>query len=331
MPVNVFANLPLPVLNGAGAAVYVGTMGPSRSLIVSGTFLGATVAVEGSLDSIHYFPLAVFQSGPAERTIQVMVNWMRLNVSGRSAVAPFSASFDVGGIVTENQYDTATLPAGNGSGPSITVDTFGSFTTFAVAGPFPGASITIEASDDDVHWSTVAQFNGNGGIISKSLISSFYRATVSGRASYPFTPTYVDVCSAADALPIPNPLVTGRIVLGSYEYVATSDGDNNNYTCQGLLGVNQFFYVDTPDDNAVITGLDANLVDYNELVTFAHVSGSGWDLTFAHENGSSSADNRFHLPGGLPIVLTDGMTISFIYSDDINRFVVWASGASVAP
>jgi len=330
MPVNAFANLPLPVLNGAGSSVYVGTMGPSRSLVVTGTFLGSTITVEGSLDNVHYFPLAVFQSGPAERTIQVMALWMRLNVSGRSSAAPFSASFEVGGIITENQYNIAALPVGNGSGASIPVDTYGSFTTFAVAGPFPGASITIEASDDDVHWSTVAQFNGNGGIISKSLISSFYRATVSGRTSYPFTPTYVDVCSAADALTA-NPLVTGRIVLGSYEYIATEDGNNNNFTCEGKLGVNQFFYTDTPDDNNTITGLDASLVEFNELVTFAHVAGSGNTLTFAHQSGSSDADNRFRLPGGTNIVLTDGMTISFVYSDDISRWVVWANGANVTP
>ena len=67
---NVFANLPLPVDNGPGASVAVSTMGPDKTVVVSGSFEGAAITIEASVDGgTKFAPVATFQTGSTKKEI----------------------------------------------------------------------------------------------------------------------------------------------------------------------------------------------------------------------------------------------------------------------
>lgn len=189
---NVYINLPMPALNGAGASVATITMGGAKSIVVSGDFGNTTLTVEASVDGgTVWAPVAVFQTGGSlVQVVEVACDFMRVNVSGRNNIVPFSAVMDVGANDTGAVVAVIPMPAGNGSGASVNVSALGSFNTFIVGGSFDGATVLIEASEDGASWGPVVQFAGQGGIFSKVIVAEFYRATVSGRRNpVPFTAT----------------------------------------------------------------------------------------------------------------------------------------------
>src|SRR6185436_14262069 len=142
-------NLPLPVANGPGAAVDTSAMGRVKTIFGVGTFPGATLAVEVSVDGgVSFAPVMIFQNGAREELVEVAAQYMRVNVSGRKNSLPFSATIDVGSDDIGGMFTTIALPAGNGTGPVVNVTAFGTLTTFVAGGTFAGATITVEASGD---------------------------------------------------------------------------------------------------------------------------------------------------------------------------------------
>jgi len=188
---NIFFDLPLPVLNGPGAAVDVSAQGGEKTIIVDGTFTGATITVEASVDGgVTYGTVVILQSGSSERTIELAAQYMRLNVSGRKTTVPFSADVDVGADNSGATFAVLPMPAGNGPGTTVAVSTLESLYTFVVGGAMVGAAVTIEVSDDTDNWAPIVQFSGLGGLQSKTLTAAYMRVNVSGRkATVPFSAT----------------------------------------------------------------------------------------------------------------------------------------------
>lgn len=89
-------NLPLPVLNGPGAAVDVSTVGGPLTFTCVGSFPGSTIAIEISNNGgLTYSPLYVFQA-QAETVQAVAAEFVRCNVSGRKAAVPARPCSDPG-------------------------------------------------------------------------------------------------------------------------------------------------------------------------------------------------------------------------------------------
>jgi hypothetical protein len=100
---NLFVNLPLPVANGLGASVNTSTMGRDKTIVVSGTFPGATITIEASVDGgVEFAPIAVFQSGSNKKIVPVAAEFLRVRVAGRSTIHPFAANIAVAATLNVN-------------------------------------------------------------------------------------------------------------------------------------------------------------------------------------------------------------------------------------
>lgn len=191
---NVFANLPMPALNGPGATVDVSTMGGAKTIVVAGVFEGATLGIEISQEAIGptqaWASVASFQSGELRRLVRCAARYMRVNVSGRKTSLPFTANADVGANDQGALFATIPMPALNGAGAPVDVSALGGFSTFVVGGVFPGATIGIEGSEDGVDYAPICAFAGQVGQQSVVVTANWVRAVVSGRStSLPFTAT----------------------------------------------------------------------------------------------------------------------------------------------
>lgn len=186
---NVFVNLPLPALNGAGAAVDTSAMGRTKTFVVAGSFPGALITIEASVDGgANYAPVVSFQDGEQKRVVDVAAQFMRVNVSGRKGAVPFTANIDVSSNDSGALFLAIPMPALNGAGATANASALGTFNTFIAAGTFDGARILVEVSEDGVAWAPCALFAGQGGLVSKDVTAALYRANVSGRrAGVPFT------------------------------------------------------------------------------------------------------------------------------------------------
>ncbi len=184
---NIFLNLPMPAGNGPGASVDTSAMGKEKSIVVGGTFVGATVAVEVSEDGAEFQPIHLF-SFADKRVISVAAQFMRVNVLSRSAES-FSGTADIGANDNGALFVGLPLPAGDGAGASVDVSALGNFTTFVVGGEFRDASISIEISEDGVAFASCgANFSDQGGVQNKVVVANFMRTFVRGRNAFPFTP-----------------------------------------------------------------------------------------------------------------------------------------------
>lgn len=185
---NVFANLPLPVLNGPGGSVNTSTMGKTKTIVVAGSFPGALLTIECSVDGgVVFAPVCSFQ-GDEKKVVEVAAEFMRVTVSGRKTSVPFTANIDVSSNDDGMLSLPIPLPPGNGIGPAVAAAALGTFNTFIAGGAFVGARILVEISEDGIDYAPCALFAGQGGLVSKAVTAAFYRASVSGRRSgVPFT------------------------------------------------------------------------------------------------------------------------------------------------
>lgn len=209
---NVISNLPMPALNGAGAAVDVSTMGRDKTIVITGTFSGATITVEVSEEAGGagaYAPIHTFQSGDRQKTIPVAARFMRVNVANRKVTVPFTATADVGADDMGATFAVVALPTLNGAGANVNVSALGEFKTIVVGGSFPGAAIRLEVSDDGTDFAPVTTFASYGGSWTGPLVGTFLRCNVSGRnATLPFTSVSIAVGAIVDPTvpPAPTPI-----------------------------------------------------------------------------------------------------------------------------
>lgn len=180
---NGFVNLPLPVANGPGAAVSTAALGGPKTFLCYGSFPGATITIEVSCDGGTTFaPLIAFQTSGDRKNVQVAADFMRVNVSGRSAAVPFSAQIDVGAPAAATNFAEIDIPVGPGPGAALDISDYGPFVTLVCSGSFPGSAIEIQVSDDGgTTWTTVAQFSGRGDAIMTVFTAQQVRANVKNR------------------------------------------------------------------------------------------------------------------------------------------------------
>lgn len=186
---NVYVNLPLPALNGAGAAVDTSAMGATKSVVVAGSFQGAIIEVQASVDGGTVFaPILCFQSGEREVVVDLVADHMRVLVSGRKSTIPFTATIDVGAEPAAPLFMALPMPVGNGPGAAVDLSSFGVFATFIAGGSFQGAVIEVQISEDGLNFAPLIQFASYGGSWSQLITAKKVRANVSGRRNtVPFT------------------------------------------------------------------------------------------------------------------------------------------------
>jgi hypothetical protein len=179
---NEFENLSLPALNGAGAAVDTSLMGIPKTIEVVGSFRGTSIAVEVSEDGGSTFaPITVFQNNGGKVVLDVVADFMRVNVQGRKTSRAFSANCDVGAPAATPAFVSIPMPAANGAGAAVDISTLGDFVTIVVGGSFKGAVVSFEISEDGVDYAPLFSFAGQGGTKSALITASYIRSNVTGR------------------------------------------------------------------------------------------------------------------------------------------------------
>lgn len=158
---NKFVNVPVPASNAAGAAVDVSAMGQTKTLVCGGSF-DATVNVEFATDDTgtDWAPLATFQGGPGNKTVDVAAHWLRVVTSAYKSGAP---NVDVGSSGAASVFaQIPSPPPGGGIGATVTIDSFPLFKSVVLSGGFDG-TVNIEVSEDGTSWAQVMTFHGGGG------------------------------------------------------------------------------------------------------------------------------------------------------------------------
>lgn len=160
---NLFLNLPVPTSNIPGAAVDVGDMGATKTVIVGGTF-SQTVTIEYATDDVAAVwapvPGGSLQN-PGRVTFSAAARWMRAVTSGYrsgAASAGVGASFAPAAFIQlgPTAADISVLPA---------------FKTVVVSG-----ACIVEISDDGVAFSQLLAF-GQAGAQSATAYGKFARVT----------------------------------------------------------------------------------------------------------------------------------------------------------
>lgn len=185
-----FAMFSMPTGNGPGASLDISGAAAGKTIVASGSFRGCAIAVEGSVDGgANWATLCSFQ-GTQAKYVTAAVMLARVNVSGRSPQIPFGATVGIGAQAGIVSTVVLPMPDGNGPGAAVLADGLGVVKTFIAGGVFPGAAMTIEASDNGTdNWAPIAQFAGRVGAVTVSLDAMYLRVSVSGRGSAPFTAT----------------------------------------------------------------------------------------------------------------------------------------------
>lgn len=99
----------------------------------------------------------------------------------------------------------------------------------------------------------------------------------------------------------------------------TSNKDDYNPTD---LSIAETLYLDL-DADRVMTGLAGGETDREICI----VNGSAFRLTLSHQNASSSANNRFALPGAADLVVRPLASIRLLWKATLSRWVVSGAGA----
>lgn len=286
---NIYVNLPMPALNGAGAAVDVSAMGKVKTIAVTGDMAKASVTIEASADGgVSWGPVISFTEPEVVNEQLVAANRLRVFVRGRIVGDGFGAVSNVGGDPGGVQVIALALPAtpsGNGTGAATSAAAIGTFRTFICAGTFPGARVLIEGTNDGgVTWAPILMFSSQGKLVSKVDVSQQYRVSVLGRkAINPFT-AVVSIAAAED----PVTPAGGLSNLQAFTYVATG--------AEGTA-----FNVPIP-----VAQPDALYTPWHSLYTVAqHVS-----ISFP-----TAGRTTLLLPVELSAALTVGDTIRFIVAN----------------
>lgn len=161
---NVFVNIPVPVVDGAGAAVDVSTLGATKTIIVGGPFQG-TVTIEYSLDPAALVwapvPSGSFVDNPGRVQVDLVARWMRAVTSAYKSGTP---NADVGAPAITSEFVDVTAIA-------VSIAEMPPFKTVMVSGP-----CNVEVSVDGLSYSQVFSFQG-AGAQSATVVGQFARVT----------------------------------------------------------------------------------------------------------------------------------------------------------
>lgn len=160
MAVNVFATLTVPQ-SGAGAATSTTTMGPQKTITVTGTFV-APVIVEVSNDGATFAPIAIIYpvaGEPSKANVTGIAVSMRVSRpypdTNQPTVTVSAAEY------LDNDYGTFDVPASDGVGAATNTSTHGELHTLTVVGaPWTGTIVIEGSADAGATYDVVGQFSG---------------------------------------------------------------------------------------------------------------------------------------------------------------------------
>lgn len=172
-----FVGITMPAGNGAGASVDISALESLTTVVVGGDFEGASINIEVSGDGADFTPLMTFASPGAQTIPQLIANFVRVVVSGRSNL-PFTATASMGatkdsasseitsplvlatgnGTATGNATEASMIVAHLPYGGDATASGEGS----AIIGKSIGGTGLLEATGNGsfVHGEADADFNG---------------------------------------------------------------------------------------------------------------------------------------------------------------------------
>ena len=333
---NQYVNLPLPVGNGAGAAVDVSTFGPFKTVVIDGNtsaiyniqFNNAAIATDGSWASL----CSIQNKG--QRTMFASARWMRVVVSGFNASQGGVASVDLGGDDLSPQFANLPVPATDGVGAAVDVSaSAGTSRTVQIGGAFNGTLI-IEISEDvgGVDWAPFASFQtpgfqvitadarwmrvrrqGTPQVNPGAPICNVAISAGSGGGGGGGSQTFLSVTTQNFAL---TPAITPA---------ALALGNTNNYNPLGL-GLTTRIRQATDPGNSTLTGLAAQ--SDGTMRIFENL-GPG-TLTLANENAGSAAANRFTCPGAADLTIASGGGVVLVYDATSVRWAVVAVTATTS-
>lgn len=187
---NVFLSLPVPAVDGVGAAVNCLVMGSLRSIVAgvtpgpSGEGMRCTLNIEIADSAVapvsddQWNPIATFSADFGDDiTVSIAAKWMRV----RRANSRFPAgvpSVSVGS--TDDGTMIANLPvtAADGTGAGVDTSALGPWKTVCVGGTYRG-NVNVEISEDGVFYSNQYSFL-NPNAQSGAFMSKFMRVVRDG-------------------------------------------------------------------------------------------------------------------------------------------------------
>jgi hypothetical protein len=210
----------MPPLNGSGTAIDTSAMGLRKMIAVAGSAAGAHVAIEASVDGgVTFAPVLVLPKDHAtiaSLVVEVVAQFMRVHVVGRTPKAPFTCEIDIGSAeAAVTAFTAIPLPAGDGPGPTVEIASFGDASTFVASGTFPDATITLEISQDGLQFVPVVTFRHTGAWHT-TIREAFVRAYVVRAPGAPFTATLA-MGAVHIALPVGDDHVDGDAIAMSAE------------------------------------------------------------------------------------------------------------------
>lgn len=147
---GLFAALPIPVGDGAGAAVNVAAFGSEATFIVAGTFPGAVVEIQASEDGTDYAPILSFAGQGGIANFSLTADFYRTFVKGRASNQPFSATAAVGAV------NDAGGGGGGGGGNDIVLLNGNAGVLLAGAPVYSSANGTVDKAKADAVGTTEA-------------------------------------------------------------------------------------------------------------------------------------------------------------------------------
>jgi hypothetical protein len=166
---NIFANLPVPIAPGIGAAVSVSGFSPDKTLVLEGpggiapslTGANGVLILEASDDGVHYAPLFALDllKDPKIPSFTAIAAFMRVR---RASGFGGGIILGVGGEgSSSNLYATLTVP-GSGTGPGTNVSALGVRKTLIVSGDYQGVLVIEGAVDAGATYDPILTCNTHG-------------------------------------------------------------------------------------------------------------------------------------------------------------------------
>ena len=222
---NLFINLPIPVVDGAGTAVSTAAMGKDKTITVAGSLGTSVINVEASCDGgVTFVTVATFTGVGGKRVIELNADTMRLNA--KDILTASGMNCDIGASDEGASFVTLPIAVTDGFGAAVDISALGGDVSILVSGVFPGASLSVEVSEDGVDFVTCSKlFSGIAGWQSKKVTGNWMRTKVLGRSGAAFT-AVVAVGGDNSASSISPSVRTDGVVLDVY--VDSVNGSDNN-------------------------------------------------------------------------------------------------------
>ena len=188
---NIFLNIPVPAVDGLGAAVDCSSQGSLRTIVLgvtpgaSGEGMRCTLnvlisnAAAAPVNLNEWAPLCTFQQDfGADVTVSVAAKWVCVQRSNSKSPSG-TPSITIGSTGDGTSIDNLPAPAGNGTGAGVDTSALGPWKTVTVGGAFNG-NVNILVSEDGTFYAPQFSFLGNGGQQSAAFMAKFMKVERDG-------------------------------------------------------------------------------------------------------------------------------------------------------